>query len=88
MRVCSERNARVLRAKRGATPGHSSLSRLKSLAIDELKIDRFLIFDLNENEEGKTIVGSGIHRSAQARGLAGCVHAGARRREAGSRLPA
>ena len=45
--------------------GHSSLGRLKSLPIDELKIDRSFIFDLNENEEDKTIVRSAIHLAHQ-----------------------
>ncbi len=45
--------------------GHSSLGRLKSLPIDELKIDRSFIFDLNENEEDRTIVRSAIHLAHQ-----------------------
>ena len=44
--------------------GHSSLGRLKSLPIDELKIDRSFILDLT-NEEDKTIVRSTIHLAHQ-----------------------
>jgi diguanylate cyclase (GGDEF)-like protein len=45
--------------------GHSSLGRLKSLPIDELKIDRSFIFGLTENEGDKTIVRSTIHLAHQ-----------------------
>jgi diguanylate cyclase (GGDEF)-like protein len=45
--------------------GHSSLGRLKSLPIDELKIDRSFIVDLTENDEDKTIVRSTIHLAHQ-----------------------
>jgi diguanylate cyclase (GGDEF)-like protein len=44
--------------------GHSSLGRLKSLPIDELKIDRSFIFDLGTDED-KTIVRSTIHLAHQ-----------------------
>jgi diguanylate cyclase (GGDEF)-like protein len=44
--------------------GHSSLGRLKSLPIDELKIDRSFIQDLSD-EEDKTIVRSTIHLAHQ-----------------------
>jgi diguanylate cyclase (GGDEF)-like protein len=44
--------------------GHSSLGRLKSLPIDELKIDRSFIFDLTDDED-KTIVRSTIHLAHQ-----------------------
>jgi diguanylate cyclase (GGDEF)-like protein len=43
--------------------GHSSLGRLKSLPIDELKIDRSFIQDLTEDD--KTIVRSTIHLAHQ-----------------------
>jgi diguanylate cyclase (GGDEF)-like protein len=44
--------------------GHSSLGRLKSLPIDELKIDRSFIFDLTTDED-QTIVRSTIHLAHQ-----------------------
>jgi EAL domain-containing protein (putative c-di-GMP-specific phosphodiesterase class I) len=44
--------------------GHSSLGRLKSLPIDELKIDRSFILDLTADED-KTIVRSTIHLAHQ-----------------------
>jgi len=44
--------------------GHSSLGRLKSLPIDELKIDRSFILDLTDDED-KTIVRSTIHLAHQ-----------------------
>jgi diguanylate cyclase (GGDEF)-like protein len=44
--------------------GHSSLGRLKSLPIDELKIDRSFILDLSTDED-KTIVRSTIHLAHQ-----------------------
>ena len=44
--------------------GHSSLSRLKSLPIDELKIDRSFVFNLTD-ERDKTIVRSTIHLAHQ-----------------------
>jgi diguanylate cyclase (GGDEF)-like protein len=44
--------------------GHSSLGRLKSLPIDELKIDRSFILDLTTDED-KTIVRSTIHLAHQ-----------------------
>jgi diguanylate cyclase (GGDEF)-like protein len=44
--------------------GHSSLGRLKSLPIDELKIDRSFIQDLTDDED-KTIVRSTIHLAHQ-----------------------
>jgi diguanylate cyclase (GGDEF)-like protein len=44
--------------------GHSSLGRLKSLPIDEIKIDRSFILDLTDDED-KTIVRSTIHLAHQ-----------------------
>jgi diguanylate cyclase (GGDEF)-like protein len=44
--------------------GHSSLGRLKSLPIDELKIDRTFILDLTDQAD-KTIVRSTIHLAHQ-----------------------
>ena len=45
--------------------GHSSLGRLKSLPVDELKIDRSFIANLTQDDEDKTVVRSTIHLAHQ-----------------------
>jgi EAL domain-containing protein (putative c-di-GMP-specific phosphodiesterase class I) len=45
--------------------GLFSLSRLRSLPVDELKVDRSFILDVAEDDEDKTIVRSTIHMAHQ-----------------------